>query len=251
MRVQKCYHLAGHMLCAQQTCPNQTGSFYRSQYKRFHRQRFHIILQFSTQIFAFAGIVDENDFLEQWSRWSIYYTPNCSQQCRPCLVMEYYHNCCGRQFTGMMFQFAVWISYIGQRSIQRYHITGHQIELILLEFFFHKCLLFFWYYDRFACELRSEKKRQNIANWWLVWNAVCIWTSLPISPGRPYTFCMTGADRHFFNSVLRYVRGIVIAQSLSILLLVSISLLSTMGSSSSSTSFDARGFDICKNGKMK
>lgn len=68
----------------------------------------------------------------------------------------------------------------------------------------------------------------------------------PISPGRPYTFWTTGDGRHLRSSVLRYVRDMLMAHSLSKLLFVSISLLSTIGSSSSTTCFSACGCEICK-----
>lgn len=59
---------------------------------------------------------------------------------------------------------------------------------------------------------------------------------IPISPGEPYILGTTGANLHFFNSLLRYVFDTVNAQSLSKLLFVFISLASTNASSSSSFS---------------
>jgi len=58
---------------------------------------------FIPELTPFAGIIHQNDFLEQGTRRPIDNTPYGSQQGCPGLIMENYHNGSGGQLGGIVF----------------------------------------------------------------------------------------------------------------------------------------------------
>lgn len=76
------------MLCTQQTSPNQTEPYFRTNESYLHRQQFDEFFQNVSIIFDVADIVDQNDFFEQGPRRLPNNTVNGAQKGWQGLVVE-------------------------------------------------------------------------------------------------------------------------------------------------------------------
>lgn len=94
------------MLGPQQPRPDESGSLTGPQDVRVHRKRLDIFLQLVAEVVPLAGIVHQDDFLEQWSGRPVDDAPYRAQQCAPGFVVEHYHNRGGWQFGRVVFLFA-------------------------------------------------------------------------------------------------------------------------------------------------
>lgn len=99
------WHTYLHMFGTKQSRPDQSGALAGPQHVRVHRQRQHVVLQLLAKMLPFAGVIHQDDLLEQGPGRAINYTPDCSQQRAPCFVVEHYHYRGGWQFGGVVLLF--------------------------------------------------------------------------------------------------------------------------------------------------
>jgi hypothetical protein len=139
--VQERDDLALDVLRPQETRPDQTGALLRSQDHHRNGQRLDVLLQLAAQVFSLAGVVYENDLLEQGPGRPIDHTPHGSEKRRPGLIVENNNDRRRRKHLWIFLIFATLEPDVGQRPIQRNHVAGQEVELVELELFFHEGLL--------------------------------------------------------------------------------------------------------------
>lgn len=193
-------------------------------------KRLHVVLQLLAQILPLAGIINENDFLQQRPRRAIDDAPNRPQERRPRFVVEHDNDGRGWQFAGISFRATA--EKKGEKNFPMIRSARDKKPTGL------NSLCRTSDSERFS-QIMSLARRLNwfSLNFSFISSCWCdfIFTGLPISPGLPAFSRTTGAGRHFFSSTERYVFDMRFSSSsaLSMLLrFVSISSSSTMGSSS-------------------
>lgn len=86
--------------------PDQAGPFAGSQHERTDRERRHVVLELLAQVVPLAGVVHQDDLLEQGPGRPVDDAPDGSQQRAPGFVVEHDHDRGGGQFGGVVLLFA-------------------------------------------------------------------------------------------------------------------------------------------------